>query len=171
MTEQPQDQPHYPQDQPQQQSYGQQPGEPMPPYSQQAPPYYGTQPTPPGVIPGQVPAYGYQGPPPVSPSDARMYSLFAHLGGWLLSFLVPLVIYLVYKDRDPFIRRHSAQALNFLITIYIIYVVSIPLMFVIIGFFTFTAAAVCQVVFTILAAVAANHGQEYTYPMTPKMIN
>lgn len=160
MTEHPQDQPQQPQDQPQQPSYG-----------QQAPPYYGTQPTPPGVIPGQAPAYGYQAAPPVSPSDARMYSLFAHLGGWLLSFLVPLVIYLVYKDRDPFIRRHSAQALNFLITIYIVYVVSIPLMFVIIGFFTFTAAFICQVVFTILAAVAANHGQEYTYPMTPKMIN
>jgi uncharacterized Tic20 family protein len=99
-----------------------------------------------------------------------MWSLFAHLGGTFLSFIVPLVIYIVYKDRDPFIRRHSAQALNFHITIAIIYLVSIPLLFIIIGFFTFLAAAICAVVFTILAAIAANNGQEYTYPLTPQMI-
>lgn len=121
--------------------------------------------------PGYAPGYGYQQQPAVSPSDARMWSLFAHLGGMFLSFIVPLVIYLVYKDRDPFIRRHSAQAMNFHITIFIIYIVSIPLMLILVGFFTFAAAAVCSVVFTIMAAIAANDGREYTYPLTPKMIS
>ena len=130
---------------------------------------YAAQPPPP--MAGQVPVYGYQAQPPVSPSDARMWSLFAHLGGTFLSFLVPLVIYLVFKDRDPFIRRHSAQALNFHITIAIVYIISIPLMLILIGFFTFFAAAICALVFTIMAAVAANDGREYTYPLTPKMIN
>ena len=148
MTENPQDH------QSQQPSYSKQP-----PQGAQQPP------------PGQASAYGYQAQPPVSPSDARMWSLFAHLGGMFLSFIVPLVIYLVYKDRDPFIRRHAAQAMNFQILIWIVYFVSIPLMFVIIGFFTFLAAAVCSVVFTIMAAIAANDGREYTYPLTPKMIN
>jgi uncharacterized Tic20 family protein len=100
-----------------------------------------------------------------------MWSMFAHLGGTFLSLFVPLVVYMVYKDRDPFIRRHAAQALNFHIMVLIIYIVSVPLMFVIIGFFTFFAAAICAVVFTIMAAVAANSGQEYTYPLTPKMIS
>ena len=125
------------------------------------------QPPPPGYAPG----YGYQAQPPVSPSDARMWSMFAHLGGMFLSFIVPLVIYLVYKDRDPFIRRHSAQAMNFHITIFIIYVVSIPLMLILVGFFTFFAAMICSVIFTIMAAVAANKGEQFTYPLTPTMIN
>ena len=132
-------------------------------------PYYG-QPTPPGPFPGQAPAYGYLARPPVSPADARMWSLFAHLGGTFLSFLVPLVIYLVYKDRDPFIRGHSAQALNFHITIFIVYIVSIPLLLIGIGFLTLLAGAICAVVFSIIAAVAANEGREYTYPLTLKMI-
>ena len=131
---------------------------------------FARQPAPPGQFPGQAPGYGYSGQPAVSPADARMWSLFAHLGGTFLSFIVPLVIYLVYKDRDPFIRGHSAQALNFHITLFIIYVVSIPLMFIIIGFFTLLAAAICAVVFSIMAAIAANNGQEYTYPLVPKMI-
>ena len=168
MTEQ------HPQDQPSQQpgqprpSYGQEPGEPMPPYGQQAPPSYGAQPTPPMGGPGS--AYGPQAQPPVSPGDARMWSTFAHLGPILLSFLVPVVIYLIYKDREPFIRRHAAQAMNFHIWIFIIYVVSFPLMFVIIGFVTFGIAMVCSLLFSIIAAVAANEGREYTYPLTPKMI-
>ena len=61
--------------------------------------------------------------------------------------------------------------MNFHITIFIIYIVSIPLMLILVGFFTFAAAAICSVVFTIMAAIAANDGREYTYPLTPKMIN
>ena len=167
MTEHPQDQPSYGQ-QPQQPSYGQ-PGERPPPYGQQAPSYPGGQPAPPMGGPG--PAYGYQAQPPVSPGDARMWSVFAHLGPILLSFLVPVVIYLVYKDRDPFIRRHAAQAMNFQITALIAYLVSFPLMFVGIGFVTFAVTWVCALVFTILAAVAANEGREYTYPVAIPMIN
>ena len=49
--------------------------------------------------------------------------MLAHLGGTFLSFLVPLVIFLIYKDRAPFVRRHSAAALNFQITLAIAYIV------------------------------------------------
>ena len=100
-----------------------------------------------------------------------MWSMFAHLGGTFLSFFVPLGIYLVFKDRDPFVRRHSAQALNFHITLFIVYVVSIPLILVIIGIFTIIAAAICAVVFSILAAVAANEGREYTYPLAIQFVS
>jgi uncharacterized Tic20 family protein len=150
---------NYPQDQPKE--GGEQPYSGAPPPAPPPAPAYSQ----------QVPAYGQQGQAPVSPSDARMWSLFAHLGGTFLSFLVPLVIYFVYKDRDPFIRRHSAQALNFHITIAIVYIVSVPLILVFgLGVLTFLAAAICAVVFSILAAIAANNGQEYTYPLTPQMI-
>ena len=100
-----------------------------------------------------------------------MWSIFAHLGGTFLSFFVPLVIYLVFKDRDPFVRRHSAQALNFHITLFIVYLVSIPLIFIIVGIFTIIAAAICAVVFTIIAALAANEGREYTYPLAIRFVS
>jgi uncharacterized Tic20 family protein len=132
-------------------------------------PYHG-QPTPPDPPPGQAPAYGQPAQAPVSPSDARMWSLFAHLGGIFFSFVPALVIYLVYKDRDPFIRRHSAQALNFQIILVIAYFVSSWLIFIVIGLFTWAAAGIACLVFSIMAAMAANRGEEYTYPLVPQMV-
>ena len=98
-----------------------------------------------------------------------MWSLFAHLGGIFFSFVAPLVIYLIFKDRDPFVRRHSTQALNFQIILAIAYFVSLLLTFIIIGIFTWLAAGVCAIVFPIMGAVAANAGREYTYPFVPQM--
>jgi len=126
-------------------------------------------PPPPMSAPG--PAYGAQAQAPVSPSDARMWSLFAHIGGLVTTFLAPLVIYLIYKDRDPFIRRHAAQALNFQIIIAIAYFLSSLLIFVVIGFITYPLAVICSLIFSIMAAVAANKGEEYTYPMIPQMVS
>jgi uncharacterized Tic20 family protein len=158
MTENPQDQSA---------EGGQQPysGQPTPP-----------PPTPPPAYGQQTPGYGqqtpgYGQPAPVSASDARMWALFAALGGIIAYFIAPLVIYLIYKDRDPFIRRHAAQAMNFQIIIGIIFIVSFPLMLIVIGFLTAIAAGVAFYVFSIMAAVAANRGEPYDYPYIPQMIN
>ena len=99
-----------------------------------------------------------------------MWAMFAQLGGILIFLVAPLVIYLIYKDRDPFIRRHSAQALNFQIIIAIIELVSLPLMLIGIGILTATAAWIAFLVFSIIAGIAANKGEEYTYPYIPQMV-
>ena len=152
-----------------------QPAEGEQPYSGQnpPPPPPGQAPPPPPPPPGQAPAYGqpaYGQQAPVSPSDARMWALFANLGGIFFSFVAPLVIYLIYKDRDPFIRRHATQALNFQIILAIGYFISSILLFVIIGIFTFIALAICAILFPILASVAANKGESYDYPLVPQMV-
>lgn len=120
----------------------------------------------------QDPAGWPQQPPgAVSESDAKMWSLGAHLGGFLLSWVVPLVIYLVYRDRSPFIRQHAAEALNFQIALFVAYVVSVLLMVVLVGFFTFAATAVLSLIFAIMASVAAANGQPYRYPLTLRIIS
>jgi uncharacterized Tic20 family protein len=138
------------------------------PTPQQQP--YAAQPPPLGPIPGQAPAYGQQPQAPVSPSDARMWSLFAHLGGIFFGFIPSLVIYLIYKERDPFIRRHSAQALSFQIIATIAFIVSGVLKFIFIGYLTGFVTWVLVVLFSIIAALAANKGEEYTYPLVPKIV-
>ena len=156
----------YPQDQPAEgeQRYSGQP--PPPPQPSQTPP----PPPPPGQAPtysgGQ--AYGQQAP--VSPSDARLWATLANILGIFFSFIAPLVVYLIYKDRDPFIRRHSTQALNFQIFVLIGYIASGILSIVIIGIFTGLAVFICSIVFPILASIAANKGEEYTYPYIPQLV-
>lgn len=117
--------------------------------------------------PSSPPPYG-GGPLPnaMSPSDEKLWSTLVHLGGLFFGFLAPLVGYLVLKDRGPFVRAHTATALNFQLTLLIAYVIGGILSIVIIGFFILFAAYVLNIVFCIIAAVKANKGEWYTYPLT-----
>ena len=99
-----------------------------------------------------------------------MWAMIANLGGFLFYLIAPLVIYLIFKDRDPFIRRHAAQALNFQIIAAIGYAISGVLIFILIGFVTGLAIFICWIVFPIMGAIAANKGEPYDYPFIPQMV-
>jgi uncharacterized Tic20 family protein len=148
-------------------------GGPTPPPHDSPGPVYAPQGHPPvSPVPpshGQPPR-PYAGAAPVSPSEARMWSVLAHLGGTFLSFLVPLVVYVVFKDRDPFVRRHSAAALNFHLTLAIGYAISALLMLVLIGFFLAALLWILALVFTIMAAIAAGDGRDYQYPLSMSFV-
>ncbi|WBM81340.1 DUF4870 domain-containing protein [Cryobacterium breve] len=107
----------------------------------------------------------------MNPSDERLWATLIHVGGILFEFLPALIGYLVLKDRGPFIRAHAATALNFQITLLIAYVVASILLFAFIGLLLLPAIWVLSVVFSILAALAANKGEYYTYPLTIKFVS
>ena len=61
-------------------------------------------------------------PAPMTPADERMWGMFGHLSAIAASliglpFLGPLIVFLVYKDRNGFVRGHSAEALNMTISV------------------------------------------------------
>ena len=147
---------------------------PAPPYGQaQEQPYQQAQEQP--YQQAQEQPYAAAGPAPLSPTDERNWSIAAHLSPFLASFvglpfLGPLVIYLIFRDRGPFIRHHAAQALNFQIIVAIGILISVPLMFVLVGFITAGIIAVAAIVFQIVAAVEANNGKWYRYPLTPDWV-
>lgn len=102
----------------------------------------------------------------MSPADEKLWATLVHVGGIFFYFLPSLVAYLVLRDRGPFIRGHSATALNFQLTMIIGYLAGVVLSVVFIGFFILIAVYVLLIVFSILAAVAANRGEAYTYPLS-----
>jgi uncharacterized Tic20 family protein len=106
----------------------------------------------------------------MSPQDEKLWATLIHIGGIFFYFLPALIGYLVLKDRGPFIREHTRQALNFQLTAVIGYVVAGILTFLIIGVFLYLAIAVLVIIFSIMAAVAANRGQAYKYPLTIQFI-
>ena len=114
--------------------------------------------------------------------------MFAHLsallGGLLTSgwagsvgcFIGPLIIWLVKKETMPFVDDQGKEALNFNITVGIVFlclfllsvltlgiglIVTFPLM-VIVG--------IAWLILTIIAAVKANDGVAYRYPLTLRLI-
>ncbi|KQX68879.1 DUF4870 domain-containing protein [Angustibacter sp. Root456] len=142
-----------------------------------APPTYGQPPTPPppapgapGGYPGQ-PAYGQPtAAAPMSDSDERMWAMLAHLGGIVLGFLAPLVVWLVFRERSAYVDDQGKEALNFQIAILIGYVVGGVLSVILIGFLVLLAVWVISIVFAIMAGIAANRGERYRYPVTLRLI-
>ncbi|HCK67518.1 MAG TPA: hypothetical protein DHW49_14755, partial [Anaerolineae bacterium] len=56
---------------------------------------------------------------PLSPSEERQWAMIAHLGvlvnlfSGILGPLVPLIIYMIYKDRSRYVAYQSLQGLIF----------------------------------------------------------
>ena len=123
-------------------------------------------------------------PAPLSPSDERMWGMFGHLSAIAASFVAlpflgPLIVFLVLKDRSGFVRGHAAEALNMTISLIVYELVLGVLLGVFtlvtlgigaIFFFVAWIPAVVFLVFTILAAVAANQGRVYRYPLIFRLV-
>ena len=129
----------------------------------------------------QTPAGPYGHPvqqPAISPGQERTLGAIAHgvpliamvLSAGLLGFVGSLVIYLMYKDRGPFVRAHAANSLNVQIITGIILLVSLPLMLVLVGFVTYPLALVFAFVLHLLGAIKANNGEWWNPPLTPRFV-
>jgi hypothetical protein len=115
---------------------------------------------------------------PLSDGDARLWATLTHVsalvgivaGAGFVGWLGPLIIFLVFKDRSAFVVEHAKTTLNFQITMFIAAVIAFFLWFVLVGFFITAAIYVVVIVFSIIAAIAANRGQSYRYPLTIQFI-
>lgn len=121
--------------------------------------------TPPPYVPPTQP-YGAPPSQQMSPADERLWATLIHVGGLFFNFIPALVGYLVLKDRGPFVRAHAATALNFQLTLLIAYLAGVILTIVIVGVFVLIALPIVNIVFCIIAAVKANRGEWYKYPLT-----
>jgi len=89
-----------------------------------------------------------------------------------LGVLGPLVIWLVKKRNSAYVDHHAKEALNFQITMLIVSAICFGcgLTCGIYGFMLLGVAVVVNVVASIVAAVAANHGAAYRYPFCLRLI-
>ncbi|WP_273654325.1 DUF4870 domain-containing protein [Cellulomonas fimi] len=138
------------------------------PYAQQ--PYgaqYGAQ-QPYAGAPG-----GYAQPAaPLRPDDEKTWAIVGHVLPIVgVGFLAPLVIWLVFRGRGPFLEHHAKESLNFQLTLLIAYVVGGILSIIGIGLLIVLAVWVVQVVFGILAAVATSRWEWYRYPLNIRMVS
>jgi uncharacterized protein len=116
-------------------------------------------------------------PPPqtsAGPQEDRTIALITHLSGIVAGFIVPLIMWLINKDKadKPWLIDQSKEALNFQITIAIAYVAAIILTTITFGllFFLPMLVWVGNLVFCILAAVKVNNGESYRYPFALRLI-
>jgi uncharacterized Tic20 family protein len=176
---QPYGQQHYGQQPYGQQHYGQQPYGQQPYGQQYGGQQYGAAYAPPPGQGYQQP--GYQGAvqgmpgyyPQQSQSDDRTWAMLAYLLNFVAGIIAPLVIYLVKRDRSPFVRFHAAQSLNLSITC-AIYSISLFVLALVAGAVShglgfllvllYFPLGVIFVIYVIMAAVAANRYENYQAP-------
>lgn len=114
--------------------------------------------------------------PAMSPDDSRTAAILAHLAGpiaavisagWL-SIVGPLVIWLINKDRDAFVRQQAANAFNFQLSMWLVSIVGglllVTIILIPVGVILMIVALLASVISGILAAVAISKGQPYNYP-------
>lgn len=122
------------------------------------------------------------------PAEERQWAMFAHLsallGGFLTAgwagsigcFVGPLVIWMVKKETMPFVDDQAKEALNFNITVAIVFfalflmtlltlgigiILTLPLMIIV---------GLAWLVLTIIASMKANQGERYRYPFALRLI-
>lgn len=122
------------------------------------------------VAGGEVEGGGQVEKPEEVSKDARMWAMLCHLLGLFTSFIGPLIVWLIKKEEDPFISNQGKEALNFQITVAIASVVSALLSVICIGIILGMAVAIADLVFCIVAAVKANSGEAYRYPVSIRFI-
>lgn len=124
-------------------------------------------------------------PPPAAAASSvqeRQWGMAAHLSafaGFLIPFgsiLGPLVVWLVKKEEMPFVNDQGKEALNFNILAGII---AVALFILTVGTFGIgifltlpigIACGIVWVIFTIMAAIKANEGVSYRYPINLRLV-
>ncbi len=119
-----------------------------------------------------------QQPDAVTDKDARLWGTFTHLAAFagLLgipfgSIVGPLVLWLIKRNDISFVDYSGKEALNFQISIMIYMIASTPLLcggpLVLLAVIPL---AIVDLIFTIIAAIKANNGEYYRYPITIRML-
>ncbi|MEU8221196.1 DUF4870 domain-containing protein [Kribbella sp. NPDC048915] len=114
-------------------------------------------------------------------SEERTWAMAAHIGvliaAWLaMGFLCPLIIWLVFRGRSEFVRRHAVESLNFQISLLIYAAIAAVLILITFGLGVVIVVplviigAIAALVLIVRATMAASTGGEYTYPLTIRLI-
>ena len=88
---------------------------------------------------------------------------------WLYSgFIGPLIIYLAFDD--DFAKENTANALNWQIVFTVGMFISGFLTLLLIGLLTAVILILINIIFCVIAAVKANDGETWNYPLTPEIV-
>ena len=114
---------------------------------------------------------------PVATSDERSLAMVAHLlgfAGFIVPFgniIGPLVVWLLKREQSAYVGANAKEALNFQISMTIYHIIAGVLWCFVIGVFITVPLLIFQVVVMILAAIKAQSGEGYRYPLTFRLVS
>lgn len=122
-------------------------------------------------------------PQPHVTGDDRLWAVLAHLSaaiaavvsaGWL-TFVGPLVVWALKKESSPFVRKASAGAFNFSVTMALAsiigWILNLTVLFAVIGIPMVIVGGLGAVVLGIIGAIKVWHGDSFAYPWQFKILS
>jgi len=113
-------------------------------------------------------------------AEERTYATFMHLsllaaaGSFgALALSIPVLMWMYKRKKSPFLDDHGKETINFQISL-IIYGLATALVAVLtfgLGVVFFVPLGIYALVFTIVAAMAANRGEYYRYPACLRVLH
>ncbi|MBC7887592.1 MAG: DUF4870 domain-containing protein [Ferruginibacter sp.] len=103
-------------------------------------------------------------------SDEKTMAILSHILTIVAFFIAPLIIYVIKKDDSAFVAEHAKESLNFQITMLILYIGSVFLMLVLIGFLLIWLLSIANLVLVIIATIKASENKMYRYPINFRLI-
>jgi len=122
--------------------------------------------------------YARNGSTSLTPDQERTWATVTHavagaamiLSAGTLGFVVALVIYLVYKDKGPFVRQHAADAVNIQLNALLWFIVSGILVLVLVGIALLAVVPIVATVLHVIGAIKAYNGEEHWSPLTIRFV-
>ncbi|NYE37793.1 hypothetical protein F4692_002926 [Nocardioides cavernae] len=125
---------------------------------------------------------------PISVQEERTWGAISHAGAVVamvcslgfLGFVASIVVFVMYKDRGPFVRAHAANSLNLQIVMFL-WLVVLGVAYVVLGVLTlgigffvllpiFFVPPVIAGVLHVVGAIKAWNGEWWTPPLTPQFV-
>jgi len=109
--------------------------------------------------------------------EERQWAMFTHLSAFaghafpFAHIFLPLILWSIKKDQMPFVNDQGKEALNFQITMTIAFVAAIISLFFIVGIVLLPAVWLFDIIITIIAAIKANEGVAYRYPLCIRFVS
>jgi len=82
------------------------------------------------------------------------------------SLIVPVVLWLVWREKDPYLDEMGREAVNFQLTMLVYYCISLVLCLVLIGFLLLFAVMIFHLAYIIIGAIQTSRGSNFRYPLT-----
>ena len=108
--------------------------------------------------------------------DERTWAMLCHFSAFaglifpFGNFLAPLIIWLIKKEELPFVEDQGKEVLNFQISMTIYLLISGILCIILIGIPILIGLVIFCFIITLIAAISANDGKAYRYPMNLRLI-
>lgn len=111
--------------------------------------------------------------------ETRTWAMVCHLAAFVAfigipfgNILGPLVVWLIKRKDYPFVEDQGKEALNFQIsiTIYGLFAGVFAIITFGLGIIVLFLLGIAGIVLSIIAAVAANNGEYYRYPLTIRFL-